>query len=107
MVRLDFLTKFSAQFSHSNKILTRHARGTNPNKMEHNKFDDEYYVMNVDGANNHPVLAWGDTDDELFLEAEPIEEGALESFGMGQRCDVQIAWQQNYPNGEYNNCEVQ
>jgi hypothetical protein len=41
------------------------------------QFDKEYYVMNVDGANNHPLLAWGKTDYDPFLEAEPIDENNL------------------------------
>lgn len=41
-------------------------------------FDSEYYVVHVDGANNHPLLAWGETDYDLFLEAESINENDLE-----------------------------
>ncbi len=58
--------------------------------MDYNKFDDEYYVMNVDGADNHPMLAWGSVDYDLFLEAEPIEEGALE-------LPMQIVFDEPYP----------
>ncbi|GAB6008672.1 imm11 family protein [Dysgonomonas reticulitermitis] len=46
--------------------------------MNKNQFDNEYYVMNVDGANNHPLLAWGKTDYSAFMEAEPIDEKTLE-----------------------------
>lgn len=46
--------------------------------MTHNQFDNEYYVMSMDGANNHPMLAWGNTDFEPFLEAEPINEAEIE-----------------------------
>ncbi len=31
-------------------------------------FNKEYYVMDVDGANNHPLLVWGDTDSVPFDE---------------------------------------
>ncbi len=58
--------------------------------MKYNKFDDEYYVMNVDGADNHPMLAWGSVDYDPFLEAEPIEEGALE-------LPMQIVFDEPYP----------
>jgi hypothetical protein len=46
--------------------------------MIYNNFDKEYYVMSVDGANNHPLLAWGKTDYDPFLEAEPIDAESLE-----------------------------
>lgn len=46
--------------------------------MTHNQFDNEYYVMSMDGANNHPLLAWRDTDYDLFLGAESINEKDLE-----------------------------
>ncbi len=58
--------------------------------MNYNKFDDEYYVMNVDGADNHPMLAWGATDYDLFLETEPIEDGAL-------KLPMQIVFDEPYP----------
>jgi hypothetical protein len=34
--------------------------------------------MNVDGANNHPLLTWGSTDNDPFIFPKPIEEGDLE-----------------------------
>ena len=45
--------------------------------MKYNEFDKKYYVMNVDGANNHPILAWGSTSKSPFLKAQPIEEEKL------------------------------
>lgn len=45
--------------------------------MTHNHFDEEYYVMSVDGANNHPLLAWGKTRKAPFLRAEIIDENSL------------------------------
>ena len=41
------------------------------------QFDTEYYVMNVDGANNHPLLAWGKTSQAPFLKAKVIDENSL------------------------------
>jgi len=46
--------------------------------MKNNELDKEYYVMSVDGSNNHPKLAWGDTDDTPFLENTPIDISELE-----------------------------
>ena len=40
--------------------------------MEHNNFDQEYYVMSMDGANNHPLLAWGKTRFSPFLKAREV-----------------------------------
>ncbi|GHT14891.1 hypothetical protein FACS189426_21900 [Bacteroidia bacterium] len=59
--------------------------------MNTNKFDNEYYVMNIDGANNHPLLAWGATDFSAFLEAEPIDEKTLE-------LPLKIIFDEPYPN---------
>ena len=42
--------------------------------MNTNEFDKEYYLVNVDGASNHPLLTWGDTDDELFIYPKPVDE---------------------------------
>ncbi len=65
---LESETKFrNHQKKHKSKI-----------KMEHNQFDNEYYVMSMDGASNHPLLAWGNANFEPFLEAEPIDETAIE-----------------------------
>lgn len=44
--------------------------------MKHNKFDREYYVMDVD--HKHPMLNWGATDDTGFGETEPIDITTLE-----------------------------
>ena len=46
--------------------------------MTHNNFDNEYYVMSMDGANNHPLLAWGSVDFSPFLRAEPVDESGFE-----------------------------
>ena len=46
--------------------------------MKNNELDKEYYVMSVDGSNNHPTLAWGDMDDTPFLENTPIDISELE-----------------------------
>ena len=46
--------------------------------MKNTEFDKEYYVMNVDGASNHPLLAWGSTDFSPFLESDPIDENSIE-----------------------------
>ena len=31
------------------------------------KFNKEYYLMDVDGADNHPMLAWRNTDNRPFI----------------------------------------
>lgn len=46
--------------------------------MTYNKFDAEYYVMSADGANNHPLLNWGDTDYAAFRKKEIIDETELD-----------------------------
>jgi hypothetical protein len=46
--------------------------------MEYNKFDQAYYVMNVDGANNRPLLAWGKVDFASFLKAELVDESSYD-----------------------------
>jgi hypothetical protein len=43
-----------------------------------NDFDKEYFVMNTDGANNRPLLAWGKVDFSLFLESKPVDEKQYE-----------------------------
>jgi hypothetical protein len=46
--------------------------------MEHNNFDKEYYVMSMDGANNHPLLDWGKVDFGSFLKAKPVDESSYD-----------------------------
>ncbi|GHU05794.1 hypothetical protein FACS1894158_09860 [Betaproteobacteria bacterium] len=46
--------------------------------MNKNQFDNEYYVMNVDGANNHPLLSWWECEYDPFTESDPIELSDLE-----------------------------
>ena len=43
-----------------------------------NEFNKEYYLMDVDGADNHPLLTWGDTDYDPFIFPKPIEEEDIE-----------------------------
>ena len=42
------------------------------------RFDEEYYVMNVDGSNNHPLLTWGSTDYEPLIFPRPVKDGVFE-----------------------------
>ncbi|GHV58856.1 hypothetical protein FACS1894103_1090 [Campylobacterota bacterium] len=58
--------------------------------MNTNQFDSEYYVMNVDGANNHPLLAWGKTRRGPFLQAALIDEKTLS-------LPLQIVFDEPYP----------
>ena len=46
--------------------------------MKYNELDKEYYVMSMDGANNHPMLAWGSIDFAPFLKAQPVDENLFE-----------------------------
>ncbi len=46
--------------------------------MTKNNFDEEYYVMNADGANNHPLLTWGSTNYEPLIFPRAIEDSVLE-----------------------------
>ncbi len=43
-----------------------------------NKLNQEYYVMSMDGANNHPLLDWGNIDFSFVLESNPIEKSTLD-----------------------------
>ena len=65
-------------------------KGQKTKTMNHNKFDNEYYVMSVDGANNHPMLAWGQTKFSPFLKATPVDETILE-------LPLKIIFDQPYP----------
>ncbi len=42
------------------------------------RFDEEYYLMNVDGASNHPLLTWGSTDYEPLIFPRPVKDGVFE-----------------------------
>lgn len=42
------------------------------------KLDQEYYIMSVDGADNHPMLTWGDTDYDPFIFPRPIQDEDLD-----------------------------
>jgi hypothetical protein len=46
--------------------------------MKHTELDKKYYIIEVDGANNHPLLAWGNADSDPFDEETKIEEEELE-----------------------------
>ena len=58
--------------------------------MEHNQFDNEYYVMSMDGAENHPLLAWGSIDFAPFLKAQPVDES-------GYKLPLQLIFDEPYP----------
>lgn len=45
-------------------------------------FDKEYYVLSIDGAPNHPLLAWGSVDYVPFLSSSPIEDSDLEELPL-------------------------
>jgi hypothetical protein len=45
--------------------------------MMSNEFDNEYYVMDVDGADNHPLLAWGKTRAMPFIVDEEVDIDSL------------------------------
>ncbi len=45
-------------------------------------FNEEYYVMKVDGADNHPILAWGETDMIPFLYCNEIKLEDLEELPL-------------------------
>ncbi|GHU11170.1 hypothetical protein FACS1894151_10820 [Spirochaetia bacterium] len=55
-----------------------------------NDFDNEYYVINVDGAKNHPLLAWGKTRRGPFLNSALIDEKTLS-------LPLQIVFDEPYP----------
>jgi hypothetical protein len=42
-----------------------------------NDFDNEYYLMDVDGASNHPVLTWGATNHRPFIFPKPIDNDEI------------------------------
>jgi hypothetical protein len=47
--------------------------------MNTNKFDSEYYVMDIDyERDEYPMLAWGEMDDTPFLDDTPIDISDLE-----------------------------
>ncbi|NDV68958.1 hypothetical protein [Dysgonomonas sp. 25] len=49
--------------------------------MTANELDKEYYVMDVDGEDNHPLLSWADVNDSLFMSGMPIGEFRLKEIG--------------------------
>jgi len=42
--------------------------------MEHKELDKEYYVMNIGGEDNYPILAWGSSYHDAFSENAPIDK---------------------------------
>lgn len=54
-------------------------------------FNDEYFIMKTDGANNHPMLAWGKTKIAPFIKAEPVNADDYE-------LPLQIPFSEPYPN---------
>jgi hypothetical protein len=46
--------------------------------MRSTEFDKEYYVMDIDGRDEYPMLAWGEMDDTPFLQDYPIDISELE-----------------------------
>ena len=46
--------------------------------MNTNEFDKEYYLVKVDGVSNHPLLTWGETDDEPFIYPRPVNDEDLD-----------------------------
>ena len=58
--------------------------------MNTNEFDKEYYVMGTDGADNHPLLAWGDTSNKPFRKENPIENNEI-------KLPVEIVFDEPYP----------
>ena len=46
--------------------------------MNTNELDKEYYLVNIDGENKHPLLTWGATKYDPFIFPKPIEESDLE-----------------------------
>ena len=61
--------------------------------MEHKELDKEYYVMSADGANNHPLLAWGKTKFGPFLKAKPVD---AEAFDLPLNIIFDEPYPQNY-----------
>ncbi len=41
-------------------------------------FNEEYYVMDCDGADNHPMLAWGETSSRPFISIKEIDSDDLD-----------------------------
>ena len=58
--------------------------------MTTNEFNKEYYLMNIDGASNHPLLSWGKTDYDLFVYSNPINSTDLE-------IPLQVKFRKPYP----------
>lgn len=58
--------------------------------MEYKDLDKEYYIMSVDGANNHPLLNWGSTRKAPFLKPQPINMDEL-------NLPLKIVFAQPYP----------
>jgi hypothetical protein len=50
--------------------------------------------MNADGADNHPMLSWGNTDFTVFFEAEPVEEENLS-------LPLKVRFEEPYPDEPY------
>ena len=58
--------------------------------MKYNKFDNEYYVISADCANNHPLITWGKVDFSPFLKANPVDENQFE-------LPLQLVFAEPYP----------
>ena len=41
-------------------------------------FNEEYYVMDCDGGDNHPQLAWGETSSRPFISIKEIDSDDLD-----------------------------
>jgi hypothetical protein len=59
-----------------------------------NDFDKEYYVMSIDGENNHPLLNWGETDNAPFRKVMPIDETLID-------LPLKVVFDEPYPEEPY------
>ncbi len=48
------------------------------NNSEMENFNEDYYVMEADGADNHPQLAWGETSSRPFISIKEIDSDDLD-----------------------------
>ncbi len=68
-------------------------KGRKQRTMNHNKFDNEYYVMEADNAYNHPVLTFGDTNCRPFMKKMPLDNDEIE-------LPIKIEFDDDYPEYE-------